>query len=250
MTTTTTPPPPPPQSLTDDGLVPLGGVSQEEEDGNVFSHYYGQLSHQQNMLQDAIRTTTYQQAIFQNAADFKGSKVIDVGTGSGVLAFFSAQAGAEKVYGIEMSRIAVAAKKLMEANGMAGKIDIVKGKVEEVELPLGDGKKVDIIVSEPLGFLLVHERMLESYIVARDRWLKPGGKMFPTNSTVFTAPFSDKELYDECMAKSSFWDYKDFYGLDLTCMKEAAKEEHFSQPVVGYFNPDCLLCKTTSDKVN
>lgn len=45
-----------------------------------------------------------------------------------------------------------------------------KGKIEEISLP----EKVDIIVSEPIGFLLVHERMLESYITARDRFLKPG----------------------------------------------------------------------------
>ena len=244
------PVPPPPQSEAEDDLVPLGGKTQEEEDGNIFSHYYGQLSHQQNMLQDAIRTTTYQQAIFQNSTDFQGAKVVDVGTGSGILSFFSAQAGASKVYGIEMSRIALAAKKLMDANGMKDKIEIVKGKVEEVELPgcPKDEKCIDILVSEPLGFLLVHERMLESYIVARDRWLKPGGKMFPTCSTIFTAPFTDKMLYEEQRSKADFWDYNDFYGLDLRCLKSAALEEHFSMPVVGYFNPDCLLSNTTSDK--
>ncbi len=36
-----------------------------------------------------------------------------------------------------------------------------------------------MLVSEPMGTLLVNERMLESYIFARDAFLKPGGKMFP-----------------------------------------------------------------------
>jgi histone-arginine methyltransferase CARM1 len=44
-------------------------------------------------------------------------------------------------------------------------------------------EKVDIIISEPIGFLLVHERMLESYVVARDRFLKPNGLMMPTTGT-------------------------------------------------------------------
>jgi len=153
------PPPPPP--------------SEKEKEGNIFSRYYAQLSHQQNMLQDYIRTTTYQNAIFSNTADFQNAAVMDVGTGSGVLAFFSVQSGARKVYGVEMSDIATQARKLVKANGLDDKIQILKGKVEEVTLP----EKVDIIVSEPLGFLLVHERMLESYIAGRDRWLKPGGKM-------------------------------------------------------------------------
>ena len=39
--------------------------------------------------------------------------------------------------------------------------------------------KVDVLVSEPMGTLLVNERMLETYIFARDRFLKPGGRMFP-----------------------------------------------------------------------
>lgn len=39
--------------------------------------------------------------------------------------------------------------------------------------------QVDVLVSEPMGTLLVNERMIESYIYARDAHLKPGGKMFP-----------------------------------------------------------------------
>jgi histone-arginine methyltransferase CARM1 len=42
--------------------------------------------------------------------------------------------------------------------------------MEEVELP----EKVDIVISEPMGFFLVHERMLETYVTGRMKWLKPG----------------------------------------------------------------------------
>jgi len=202
--------PPRPPDVQDTPKV--GQTSQDEKEGNIFSHYYGQLSHQSNMLADAIRTSTYQNAIFQNTEDFQNATVIDVGTGTGLLAFFAAQSGAKYVYGIEMSRIALAARRLVEANGMSDKISIIKGKVEEVELP-ENVTSVDILVSEPLGFLLVHERMLESYIVARDRWLKPGGKMFPSNSTIFCSPFTDSELHAEQMSKADFWDYKEFYGI-------------------------------------
>jgi histone-arginine methyltransferase CARM1 len=50
-------------------------------------------------------------------------------------------------------------------------------KVEE--LKLSDDERVDVLVSEPMGTLLVNERMLETYLYARDHFLKPGGKMFP-----------------------------------------------------------------------
>ena len=70
---------------------------------------------------------------------------------------------------------------------------VIRGKVEEVVLP----EKVDVIISEPMGFMLVHERMLESYIAARDLFLKPGGLMMPTTGTIFFAPFTDRTLYQE-----------------------------------------------------
>eukprot|EP00968_Pinguiococcus_pyrenoidosus_P025892 scaffold7033_cov257-Pinguiococcus_pyrenoidosus.AAC.27 len=68
---------------------------------NPFTQYYAQLTHQQNMLQDATRTGTYQQAMLRNPADFQDKVVLDVGTGTGILAFFAVQAGARKVRFIE-----------------------------------------------------------------------------------------------------------------------------------------------------
>ena len=46
-------------------------ASTSEAAANPFCNYYGQIVHQQNMLQDSVRTTAYQQAILGNAADFK-----------------------------------------------------------------------------------------------------------------------------------------------------------------------------------
>ena len=115
-------------------------------------------------------------------------------------------------------------------------------QVEEVELP----EKADVIISEPMGFLLVHERMLESFIAARDRFLKPAGKMFPTTGTMFFSPFSDQAIWDEQDQKLAFWDTQDFWGLDLSPLKQQARIDHFSQPVVGYFPPSVLLSPTTA----
>ena len=49
-------------------------------------------------------------------------------------------------------------------------ITLVKGKVEEVELPEGI-EKVDIIISEWMGYCLFYESMLNTVIFARDKWL-------------------------------------------------------------------------------
>jgi histone-arginine methyltransferase CARM1 len=59
---------------------------------------------------------------------------------------------------------------------------VCHSKVEELQLP--DDERVDVLVSEPMGTLLVNERMLETYLYARDHFLKPGGKMFPVGVAV------------------------------------------------------------------
>ena len=66
--------------------------------------------------------------------------------------------------------------------------------------------QVDIIISEPLGFLLVHERMLESYVVARERFLKPRGRMFPSTGSIIFSPLTDEAIHKEQAAKAAFWD--------------------------------------------
>lgn len=48
------------------------------------------------------------------------------------------------------------------------KIDVIQGTIESVELP----EKVDIIISEWMGYFLLRESMLDSVIYARDRLAK------------------------------------------------------------------------------
>lgn len=89
------------------------------------------------------------------------------------------------------TRIAGFAKRIVELNGHgpggSGKISVVVGKVEELpELP-GAEQKVDIIVSEWMGYALLFETMLDSVFAARDRWLRPGGAMMPDRASLFVA---------------------------------------------------------------
>ncbi|TDH67635.1 uncharacterized protein CCR75_006551 [Bremia lactucae] len=213
--------------------------SDEDDDVNPFSQYYGMLLHQQNMLQDHVRTGTYERAMLCNPTDFRDKIVLDVGTGSGILAFFAIKAGARKVYAVELSSMADCARDLVAANGLSDRIIVIKGKMEEVQLP----EKVDIVVSEPMGFFLVHERMLETFVTAGKTWRRqaPGFKMFPSIGTMFMSPFTDETIYREQMAKVAFWQQQDFYGINLSTLRTRALANHFSQPVVGYFSPDQLL---------
>ncbi|CAL9133530.1 unnamed protein product [Musa acuminata var. zebrina] len=204
----------------------------------MYFHYYGQLLHQQNMLQDYVRTGTYYAAVIENRVDFHGRVVVDVGAGSGILSLFAAQAGAKHVYAVEASEMAEYARRLVTGNPSLGqRITVIKGKIEEVELP----EKADILISEPMGTLLVNERMLETYVIARDRFLIPDGKMFPSLGRIHMAPFSDEYLYVEIANKALFWQQHNYYGVDLTPLYGSAFQGYFSQPVVDAFDPRLLV---------
>lgn len=96
-----------------------GEDGERPPDPTPFGVYYARLLHQQNMLQDVVRTDTYRRAIVTNGDDFRGKVVLDVGAGTGILSFFAAQAGAGRVYAVEASGMAEKAAKLVEAAGNA-----------------------------------------------------------------------------------------------------------------------------------
>ena len=74
------------------------------------------LTVQKDMLEDHKRTGAYYQAVMQNRRQFEGKVVLDVGTGSGILALFAAKAGARKVYAVEATSMAKFAKELVKHN--------------------------------------------------------------------------------------------------------------------------------------
>lgn len=86
---------------------------------------------------------------------------------------------------------------------MRNKLRIVRGMVENkrVQEEVLHNGKVDTIISEPIGVMLLHERMVESFILARDMFLKPGGSILPSAGHIFFCPFSDEGLYNETEQK-------------------------------------------------
>lgn len=212
-----------------------------------YFQFYGYLSQQQNMMQDYVRTSTYQKAIHSNSNDFRDKVVLDVGAGSGILSFFALQAGAKKVYAVEASSMAKHAQLLVQSNNLGGRIEVIAGKIEEIELP----EPVDIIISEPMGYMLFNERMLETYLHAK-KWLRSRdeGRMFPSRGDLHVAPFTDAQLYIEQTSKANFWFSKDFHGVDLRALHSAATNEYFKQPIVDTFDIRICMAKTVQHTID
>jgi protein arginine N-methyltransferase 1 len=73
-------------------------------------------------------------------------------------------------------------------------VTILKGKVEELTLPVD---KVDIIVSEWMGYFLLYESMLDTVLYARDKWMDPGGLILPDKASLFLTAIEDGEYKNE-----------------------------------------------------
>ncbi|OTA96928.1 hypothetical protein M434DRAFT_392365 [Hypoxylon sp. CO27-5] len=183
-------------------------------------HYFNSYNHHgihEEMLKDEVRTKSYMNAIVQNKHLFKDKVVLDVGCGTAILSMFAVKAGAKHVIGVDMSTIIFKAKEIVKVNGMADKITLIQGKMEEIELPF---PKVDIIISEWMGYFLLYESMLDTVLYARDKYLAQDGLIFPDKATIFACGIEDGEYKDE---KIGFWD--NVYGFDYTPLKETALAE-------------------------
>jgi predicted RNA methylase len=183
-------------------------------------YYFDSYAHfgiHEEMLKDEVRTLTYRNSMINNKHLFKDKIVLDVGCGTGILCMFAKKAGAKHVYGIDMSSIIDHAKTIVKDNGMENDITLIKGKVEEVDLPV---EKVDIIISEWMGYCLLYESMLDTVLYARDKWLTPDGLMFPDKASLFMTAIEDHEYKEQ---KIYWWD--SVYGFDMSAIREIALSE-------------------------
>lgn len=187
----------------------------------------------ETMLKDTVRTEGYRDFIYNNKHLFKGKTVLDIGCGTGILSMFCAKAGAAHVYAIDKSAILDKARENIFNNGLSDTITCLRGRVEDIVLPVD---KVDIIVSEWMGYALLYEAMLPSVLFARDRYLKAGGLLVPSHTTIFHAPVSDPEYVADNV---TFW--RDVYGFDMKAMQEGMLKEVRVQTM-----PAECLCGTAS----
>ena len=200
-----------PLLVSDDEIVEL-----DERDGGQESYFdaYDDVKVHELMLDDIPRGRAYAEAIkkIPNIAD---KVVLDVGSGTGFLSLLALKAGAKRVYAVEAAvGISALSKRIAEDNGYglsSGRLVVLNQKLEEVQLP----EKVDVIVSEWMGFYLLNESMLDSVIYARDRWLKPGGLLLPDSATLYFCPVSLDAFWHK-----KYHQFIDYFGLNMSCIAE------------------------------
>lgn len=199
--------------------------SQEDQDSGYFNSYSYNTIHE-SMLKDTIRTDAYRDFIYDHKHLFAGKTILDVGCGTGILSLFCAQAGAKAVVAVDNSAIIDKARVIVYENGFQDVIKCLRGKIEEVHLPVD---RVDIIISEWMGYGLLYESMLDSVLWARDRYLDPrDGLMVPSHATLRIAALTDSDLH---ISHVDFW--KSVYGFNMSSMLEDVYDEALVRPVVA-----------------
>lgn len=168
------------------------------------------------MLNDKERTECFIEAIKETVKE--NDVVVDLGTGTGILAVAAARAGASRVYAIEAGEMADVAQAVFEANGVAEKITLIRGWSTQIELP----EKADVIVSETIGNDVFAERILQTMKDARNRFLKKGARFIPSKVTSYTLPVTipSNIMIDRAITKEQIDNWRVWYGVDFSPLSE------------------------------
>lgn len=177
---------------------------------------FGGLAEHEEMLADSVRVDAYHRAIRRNVG--AGDVVLDLGTGTGLLAFLASRAGARKVYAVEHSDLIEVAREIARLNDFTD-IEFVQANSRDYTPP----EPVDVVVHEQMGDELFNENMLNNVLDLRDRVLRPGGRILPARFRLFVEPVA----MHEAMRVRRFWNIPLPEGIDLGPMERSPVAARF-----------------------
>jgi type II protein arginine methyltransferase len=140
------------------------------------------------IVRDQLRNEAYDAAL--RRAVVPGCKVLEIGTGTGLLAMMAARAGADVVTCEANPAVAAAAREVIAANGLSDRIRVIarhSTALGEADL----GGRADILVSEIVSNDLLSEGVLPAHRDAVARLLKPGAQVIPARGTIRVALAED-----------------------------------------------------------
>ena len=182
------------------------GATQSQRASNRST--FGLLLPHERMLADRSRVDFYHAAIERHVQP--GDRVIDLGTGTGILAAFASRRGAAKVYALDHADVITHARSVAAANGIRN-VEFVETHSTAFSAP----EPVDVIVHEQMGTYLFEEEMVANVTDLRDRMLKPGGTIIPACFDFFCEPIQIRDG----RAVPFLWEL-DVHGYDFSSLRD------------------------------
>ncbi|MFL5540361.1 MAG: 50S ribosomal protein L11 methyltransferase [Longimicrobiaceae bacterium] len=165
------------------------------------------------MMSDRTRMEGYARAL--EATVRPGCTVLDIGTGTGILALLACRFGAGRVYAVDPADAIATAREVARANGMAGRIEFIQDLTTRISLP----RPADVIVFDVRGLLPPFQECVATVRDARERLLAPGGALVPRADTLLAAPLEAEQAWDDAAGPAAP------FGFDLSAARRAAVNE-------------------------
>jgi type II protein arginine methyltransferase len=164
------------------------------------------------IVRDVPRNDAYEAAL--RRAVFPGCKVLEIGTGTGLLAMIAARAGAAEVITCETdSAIAAAAQDVIARNGFADRIRVIAKHSTRLDVEKDLRGPADILVSEIISDNLLREGSLPVVEHASRHLLKPSASILPAQGRVRVALGDHHDWESERMGQVAGFDLTDFNRL-------------------------------------
>jgi predicted RNA methylase len=193
---------------------------------NNIGQYWSMTEGVFNCLIDEERSLAFKRAI-QNTVS-KDDIVVDMGTGSGILAIFAAKAGARKVYAVEIDKNNVKTlEKTFAENGVADVVTVIHADVTSVVLP----EKVDVVIGEMIATGLIEELQVHAMNNVL-RYTNRNFKVLLNYYETFIDLVYNNENYYGCKFKILRYEYPDLDKLRSTefSKKYSIDKVDFSKP--------------------
>jgi len=175
----------------------------------LLQYSFQNLKGHRRMLSDKTRVHKFKKAIMKTVRKY--DTVLDVGTGTGILAFFAANMGAKKIYAVDYSKIIHLAQEIATKNNF-NNITFIRANLNRIKIP-----KVDCIISELIGGSVVDEGIIDKMRFAR-KFLKNDGKMIPKKIEIMFSPAESNEF-------DFFWQKR--YGIDFSPFHRKLSEKTY-----------------------
>jgi len=136
-----------------------------------------------SILADTARNAAFDAALRRSIVP--GSRVLDIGAGSGLLALMAARAGAAEVVSCELNpTLAAAATQIVERNGHADRIRVLAKHSRDLQIGTDIAGPADVIVSETVSDNLLGEDILGSMEDVVARLAHPATRVIPSHGSV------------------------------------------------------------------